>query len=162
MANGTGLALVLSGGSVRGAAHVGALKVLERYGLSPDLIAGTSAGAMVAALYGSGLSTAELEGLFLSHHRGRDFLDPDLGGVLGPLLFLAPKRFRGLYRGRKLQDLVAANLRHIHDFGDYRRPDLSPAVRPVLLTAVNLADGQETIFAPPGVLRLGPARPGET
>ena len=153
-----GFALVLSGGSVRGAAHIGVLKVLERYGLFPDLLAGTSAGAMVAALYGSGLSAAELEELFLGYIHRRDFLDLDLGGILGAIILFSPKRFRGLYRGRRLQELVAANLRHVRDFADYRRPDLPASVRPVFLTAVNLADGQETVFAPPGTIPRGEFR----
>ena len=41
------VALVLSGGAARAFAHLGVLRVLEREGLKPDLIVGTSAGAMV-------------------------------------------------------------------------------------------------------------------
>lgn len=55
------VALVLSGGAVRAFAHVGVLRVLEREGLRPDLIVGTSAGAMVGAFYASGRSVAEIE-----------------------------------------------------------------------------------------------------
>ncbi len=44
--------LVLSGGGARGVAHFGVLEVLENEGLLPDLIVGTSIGALVAALYG--------------------------------------------------------------------------------------------------------------
>jgi NTE family protein len=46
--------LVLSGGGVRGIAHIGAIKALEEQGISPDYIAGTSAGAIVGALYAGG------------------------------------------------------------------------------------------------------------
>ena len=55
------VALVLSGGSARGFAHVGVIKVLEANGLRPDIIVGTSAGSIVGALYASGLSAAELD-----------------------------------------------------------------------------------------------------
>lgn len=60
-ANRAGVALVLSGGAVRGYAHVGVIKALERHGLRPDLIVGSSAGSIVGALYASGMSAAELE-----------------------------------------------------------------------------------------------------
>lgn len=56
-------ALVLSGGSARGFAHLGVLRVLEREGLRPDLIVGTSAGAIVGALYASGMPVTDIESL---------------------------------------------------------------------------------------------------
>jgi len=52
--------LILSGGGYRGIAHIGAIRALEEAGLTPDAIAGTSAGAVVGALYASGLSTGEM------------------------------------------------------------------------------------------------------
>lgn len=55
------LALVLSGGSARGFAHLGMLRVLEREGFRPDLVVGTSAGAIVGALLASGLTVADME-----------------------------------------------------------------------------------------------------
>lgn len=55
------VALVLSGGAARGFAHLGVLRVLEREGWRPDLVVGTSAGAIVGAMYASGLSVAEIE-----------------------------------------------------------------------------------------------------
>ncbi len=54
-------ALVLSGGSMRGFAHVGVLRELEAAGLRPDLIVGVSSGAIVGALAASGLPATELE-----------------------------------------------------------------------------------------------------
>ena len=55
------VALVLSGGGARGFAHLGVLRVLEREGWKPDLVVGTSAGAIVGAMYASGLSVADIE-----------------------------------------------------------------------------------------------------
>ena len=60
------LGLALGGGAARGFAHVGVIQVLEQNGIRPDLVAGTSAGSLVAALYASGLSGAELERAALS------------------------------------------------------------------------------------------------
>src|SRR5215475_5071371 len=59
------LALALSGGGFRGLAHIGVLRVLERYGLRPDFVAGTSAGSLIGALWASGKSADEIEAIAL-------------------------------------------------------------------------------------------------
>ncbi len=48
------IGLALGGGAARGFAHVGVIQVLEEAGLHPQVVAGTSAGSLVAALYASG------------------------------------------------------------------------------------------------------------
>jgi NTE family protein len=57
------LGLALGGGAARGFAHLGVIQVLEEAGLRPSHVVGTSAGSLVAALYASGKSTAELSRL---------------------------------------------------------------------------------------------------
>ncbi len=54
------IGLVLSGGGVRGIAHIGAIKALEEVGIYPTHIAGTSAGAIVGALYAEGYSCEKI------------------------------------------------------------------------------------------------------
>jgi NTE family protein len=61
------LGLALGGGSARGLAHAGVLKVLDEAGLQPDVIAGTSMGAVVGAMYAAGASGAELEEIALTY-----------------------------------------------------------------------------------------------
>ncbi len=53
--------LALGGGAARGFAHVGVIQVLEESGLRPDLVVGTSAGSLVASIYASGRSGAQLQ-----------------------------------------------------------------------------------------------------
>ena len=55
------IGLALGGGAARGFAHVGVIQVLEEAGIRPDLVAGTSAGSLVAALYASGRTGAQLQ-----------------------------------------------------------------------------------------------------
>ncbi len=55
------VALVLSGGGALGLAHVGAIQELERLGIRPDMVVGTSMGAVVGGLYAAGLDAATLE-----------------------------------------------------------------------------------------------------
>lgn len=54
------IGLALGGGAVRGAAHIGVLDALDRAGLEPAVITGTSAGALVGALYAAGTSPSEI------------------------------------------------------------------------------------------------------
>jgi NTE family protein len=58
--------VVLSGGGASGVAHVGVLKALEEYQIPIDYIVGTSAGALVGAMYASGYSPAQIEAYVLS------------------------------------------------------------------------------------------------
>jgi NTE family protein len=58
--------VVLSGGGASGVAHVGVLKALEENHIPIDYIVGTSAGALVGAMYASGYSPDEIEAYVLS------------------------------------------------------------------------------------------------
>ena len=55
------IGLALGGGAARGFAHVGVIQVLEEAGIRPSLVSGTSAGSLVAALYASGKTGAQLQ-----------------------------------------------------------------------------------------------------
>ncbi len=56
------IGVALGGGSARGFAHIGALACLERHDFAPDLLVGTSFGAIVGALYAAGLTPQEIAG----------------------------------------------------------------------------------------------------
>jgi NTE family protein len=55
------IGLALGGGAARGFAHIGVIQVLEEAGIRPSLVVGTSAGSLVAALYASGKTGAQLQ-----------------------------------------------------------------------------------------------------
>lgn len=55
-----GIGLALSGGGSRGMVHIGVLKALEENGIYPDVISGTSAGAVIGALYAHGYSPEKI------------------------------------------------------------------------------------------------------
>jgi NTE family protein len=65
------IGLALGGGGARGLAHIGVLKVLEREGIHPDLIVGTSMGALVGGAYAIKPDALALERLTL------DYLSPE-------------------------------------------------------------------------------------
>ncbi len=60
------IGLALGSGAARGIAHIGVLKALEAEGLRPDVIAGTSMGALVGAFYAAGIPVDELEQIALT------------------------------------------------------------------------------------------------
>jgi NTE family protein len=74
--------LVLSGGGVRGFAHIGVIKALEENNIPVDYLTGTSAGALVGSMYVTGKTPAEMEEIVLSQ-RFRDWatgiIDEDFG-----------------------------------------------------------------------------------
>lgn len=87
------LALVLGSGGPRGYAHIGVMRVLEEAGIQPDLIVGTSVGALLGVFWASGLSPARID---------------QLAFMGGPLTLFDPWPFadRGWIRGQRLQDYV--------------------------------------------------------
>jgi len=86
------IALVLGGGAARGFAHIGVIKALEAQGIVPSIIVGTSAGAVVGALYAAGDDGFALQKLALGMEESQlsDWSLPD----------------RGILRGEALQNFV--------------------------------------------------------
>ena len=68
------IALVLSGGGALGCAHIGVIKVLEKYNVPIDIIVGTSMGGVVGAGYSVGLSVDEMTD-FATKFKTTDFID---------------------------------------------------------------------------------------
>lgn len=67
------VALALGGGAARGFAHIGVIKALEAQGIVPDIVVGTSAGAVVGAIYASGVSGFELQRIALDMEKAQVF-----------------------------------------------------------------------------------------
>jgi NTE family protein len=82
------IGLALGGGAARGFAHIGVIQVLEEAGIRPDLVVGTSAGSLVAALYASGKTGAELAALALAMDESAitDWSFPGRGLIRGEAL----------------------------------------------------------------------------
>ncbi len=95
------LALALGGGSVRGWAHIGVLKVLEQELIVPDIVTGTSMGAIIGAAWCGGMSAAELEDLVL------EFDLKKARHMFGNLRPLRP----GLVRSDALKDFLRPHLK---------------------------------------------------
>jgi len=129
MATGAGvkIGLALGGGGAKGLAHIGVLRVLEERGLVPDLVAGTSMGALVGALFVHRGGASEVERFALG------FEDTDLSRYLSLRVSSS-----GLIPDRRVRKLLE------EAFGSAKIEDLE---RPFFATAVGILSGEEVIFS---------------
>lgn len=157
------VALVLGSGGHRGFAHIGVLKVLDEEGLKPDLVVGSSVGALVGALYASGMSGAELERLALELNLADFFME--WRAIAGfPVSGYGLQAFvRGVLGNRTIESLAipfAAATTRASDkqLVGFNRGDVALAVRasgaspglfdPVKISDEAFLDGDETSPVP--------------
>ncbi len=140
--------LALGGGAMRGMAHIGVLKVLKKAGIPIDMVAGTSAGSIVAALYASGYSPERIEKIALGL-RACDIFDYGTihlnllliaGDVISRVLHMPyPLRSpRGLMCGHRLEALINRYVGKNRLFGQTEIP--------LGITAVDVRDGTLVVF----------------
>lgn len=118
------LGLALSGGSIKGFAHLGVLQYLEEVGLRPDILSGTSAGSIMAAFYASGFAPEEIYEIF---SRGGFLQMTSFAGTGG-----------GLFSTTNFYKHLRRNLRH-------RRLEDLPT--PVRIVATDLDAGEQRVFS---------------
>ena len=122
--------LALGSGAAFGLAHIGVLKVLEREKISIDVIAGSSIGAFVGALWASGYNSEELEKIALGLDKKSAFLN-----LLGVADFSIAHQ--GFFKGHKM-------LHYIHSLvGEKTFQDLNIPVR---IVATDLFTSEEVVF----------------
>jgi NTE family protein len=119
------IGLALGGGAARGFAHIGVIKALEARGLRPDILCGTSAGSVVAALYASGMSGIAINKLALTM---------DQASISD---WAMPFRARGFLQGVALQSYVNTTLAN--------RP-IEKMAMPLGIVATDLRTGQPILF----------------
>jgi len=127
------IGLALGSGSALGLAHIGVLKVLHRNNIFPDYLAGTSMGAVIAALYAAGNTPEEIEHMAktTNWHEIIDFTIPKSGLLQGHLIEL---RLRKLLKNKKFHDLkiplqiVAYNI-DLEESAIFSQGDLARALR---------------------------------
>lgn len=118
------LGMVLSGGGARGLMHVGVLRALAEEGVEPQVIAGTSAGAIVAALHAAGYSAEVMLEFFVRKNPFR----------VSKLSLAKP----GIFDTEKV----------VADFLEYFPEDSFETLdKPIFLTATDIVAGRPEIFA---------------
>ena len=117
------MGLVLSGGGFRGIAHIGVIKALHEFGITPSYIAGTSSGAIIGALYAAGYDHEEL-----------------LKIIKGIHIF-------SVYKYARNKPGFVDTEKFIDEFAPYFREDSFSALKiPLLVTATNFLSGKLEIF----------------
>ncbi len=118
------IGLALGGGAAKGFAHIGVIKILEANGFAPAVVAGTSAGSVVGAMYASGMTAFELQekAVALDETRIRDLQWSS----------------SGLVQGQKLEDYVNEQV---------GRKPLEQLAKPFVAIATRLEDGDPAVFA---------------
>ena len=127
------VALALGGGAARGFAHIGVIEVLEENGIHVDLVTGTSAGSLVAAMYASGRNGKELETIALNMDESAltDWSFPGRGMIRGTALadyVRAQVGNRSFDQMKMPLGIVATDLDSGHPIL-FRRGDVGTAVR---------------------------------
>ncbi len=118
------LGYALSGGGAKGFAHLGAFKVFESYGLKPDVIAGTSAGALAGVFYADGFTPDEIGELFKKREL-RQFVELSI-----------PKT--GFFKSTGLERFLKQNL---------RSTTFEQLQIPFKVIATNWEKGRTTVFS---------------
>jgi len=127
------IGLALGGGAARGLAHIGVLEVLQEEGIPIDMIAGTSAGAAVGAMYAQGKDFSLIKKLATDMHWKR----------LTSLVDLAlPKT--GFIEGKKITALIQTILGGDIKFGDLKIP--------LACVATDIVTGEEVVIKQGSVL----------
>ncbi len=159
--------LVLSGGGARGFAHLGVMEALNEAGVFPDVISGTSAGAIMGVLYADGYKPKEILRMMNGGSR-LDFMRPALPreGLLqinGIIKILKANLHSKKFEQLKLPLFVAAtdlnNGKPVYfSQGDLLEPVIASASIPVLFQPVKIED---ISYVDGGVLDNLPVKPIE-
>jgi NTE family protein len=159
------LGLVLSGGGIRGMAHIGLLQVLSSYGIQPAYISGTSVGAIIGALYANGNSALEMMDFFRKTPLFRyNFLSIKKPG------FLDTDRYIDVFSAYFPQDsfeslqqklyVTTTNLQkgkqEVFHEGMLIRPLLASAALPPVFSPVEI---NECLYADGGIMNNFPSEP---
>ncbi len=137
------LALALGGGAARGFAHVGVLRTLDRHGIRPDVLAGTSIGAAVGGLWAAGkLDDFEDWARSLNKRRVLALLDLTLGspGLIGGRRLL--ERLRVELAGQAIEALPVAFAAIATELGSGHE---------IWLTRGDLAEAIHASYSLPGI-----------
>jgi NTE family protein len=143
------LGIALGGGGARGFAHIGVLKVLQQAGIFPQLVAGTSMGGIVGAMYASGMSAEQME-TAVKQAIGST---TDIIRAVDLNLRLTQT---GIMRGARIYDFIAKVIGPETTFASLRRPLAMVATdvitgREVLLDKGLVVDAVRATISVPGV-----------
>lgn len=134
--------LCLSGGGVKGAAHIGVLKALEEENIKIDCIAGTSSGSIVSSLYAMGYTPDEIYRLFKKY--AKEISKVNLKNIIKlvfGLLFTGKIVIEGLNDGKKLYKIIQEQAKK------KKLTRMRDITMPLIIPSVNLYNGAIYLFS---------------
>lgn len=136
------IGICFSGGGIKGAAHIGALKAFEEENIEFDYIAGTSSGSIVAALYAVGYKSGEIYEIFKKYINKINYVENR--NILKLILGLIIKRkiiITGLNSGRTIEKLVQkeCNKKGINYIKEIKKK--------LLIPSIDMCDGKIYVFS---------------
>lgn len=135
------LGIALSGGGIRGIAHAGVLKALEDNGIKIDIIGGTSAGSLIAALYAMGYSPYYIYILFKRYAKEMVNINsgPIISGI-GNFMMNKKNTLQGLKSGKSLET--------IYNQIAYKKGirKLNQIKMPIVIPTVDIMNSKEYVF----------------
>lgn len=124
------LGLSLSGGGIKGVAHIGALKAFEENNIKFDVVTGTSSGSIIATLYAAGYSSDEMLKIFNKFSKKIKYVD--FRNVLKLIfgLFYGEIAIKGFNSGRVIEKAVNdfCKQKNISNISDFKLPLGIPSV----------------------------------
>ena len=152
--------LALGGGGVKGLAHIALLKKLDELSIKPSYIAGTSIGALIGALYATGLSGKQIEErikdhVIHKHDSTQSIYKKSKNLTKWFRVFSFDKNQRGIFSARGLFEHLFTELID-HDFEDLSIPFAAVATnfytgKELVITDGDLLTGIQASIAVPGV-----------
>lgn len=126
-----GLGLCLSGGGVKGAAHIGVLKALEEENIKVDYIGGTSSGSIVATLYSVGYKPEQIYSIFKKYCKNIKYVDfRNIIKLFLGIITTGTIIIDGLNSGKSINKLInkMCNKKNIFNISDIKIPLAIPSV----------------------------------
>ena len=134
------LGLALSGGGVKGAAHIGVLKALEEEGIKISSISGTSSGSIVASLYACGYSPDEIYYIFKKYCKCITDYDKLIPFKVLGTLFTGKIKLKSLAKGNNIEYII-------HNMCCKKgKIDICQLNIPCAIPAVDIVDGKIVYF----------------
>lgn len=143
------LGLVLSGGGVKGVAHIGVIKALEEEKIKFNFISGTSSGSIVAALYASGNSSDEIYKIFKNYCKEIKYWDfKNIINIIKNIIKNKKILIQGINSGEKIEKIINKTCEK------NKIKNINEIKNNLIIPAINIYNGNIYYFCSNGIYKI--------